>query len=666
MGVPGQQKKMFFNEDKNIAFFNRQSLDTYHEIVVSFDYARYSKNDVPTGGFAVVFYNANFTKPKDGGPGPALGYLPSNVVDYCKLDGYKGVNGGVLGIGFDLNGDFALKRYTYDGANTATPNSASIRLGVLDDWKLVATSKNFLNTPVGIKIADKITDEKEIQYKSVRITITNGFTKIRVQIKKAEDKNFFTVLEASIPQQERDAVKVALTSTVLDDATQFDIRNFNVMGYPGVPKPPKFTDCIQNINFGEFFRGEALVSEGNFVAMPVGGKILVYKLLNNKFELTQTLSDSSDLKLLGGSDKFLIANVENTTTVIVYYNNENVFFRTQEINLLEDSLVNEDLNKIYEKPPICADTDNEFLAIGNGDQVAVYLYSFNPNAAGFGIFVPTGQTLVETVTGGLGAAVQVDNDRILAGSLKGYVNYYQFDGVDFILQQTIFDPTTGNPYSRFGAALSLQRNDLIIGAPYSYKLRYNTVGQGEAYHYFFSLNRQTNQREWRRIMNIGNFFLIDTPGGEFGASVKLKGNNLIVGAPTENFLNPPEQPFEDIPNCGRVYLFEKTRSGLFTNGSVIAPDADKAVPYSFYGKYVGFYGDNVGISITPYTPGGQPSEVNFINKFCVFTEPPKHLPISFQSIALVDNAGYMIDIESLTYMQLLCSFRSYGQQQSDI
>jgi hypothetical protein len=653
---------MFFNEDKNIAFFNKQALDTYHEIVVSFDYARYSKEDIPTGGFAVIFFNANYTKPKEGGPGLALGYLPSNNTDYCKLDGYRGVNGGVLGVGFDLNGEFGLKKYIYDGANTATPNSISIRQGIAYNWRLVTTSKNLLNTPVGVKVADRIASDNEIQYKSVKIIISNGFTKIRVQIKKAEDRNFYTVLETSIPQEERDAVRVALTSTVADDATQFDIKNFNVVGYPGVPKPPEFTDCLQNINFGEFFQGEALVSEGNFVAMPVGGKILIYKLVNNKFEQVQVLSDTNNLKLLGGSDKFLIANIENTTSIVIFYNNDNVFFRTQDFSLLEDSIATDDLTLLFDTPPVCADTDNEFLAIGNGKQVAVYFYSFNPGSAGFGIFLPTGQTLTDTISGGLGVSVQVDNDRILAGSNKGFVNSYQFDGTDFVLAQTIFDPTSGNPYSRFGAALSLQRNDLIIGAPYSYKLRYNTVGQGEAYHYFFSLNRDSGQREWKRIMNLGNFFLIDTPGGEFGASVKLRGNNLIVGAPTENYLTPPEQPFENMPNAGRVYLFEKTRSGLFTNGAKIAPDADQVTPYSFYGKYVGFYGDNVGISITPYTPGGKPSEVNFINKNCVFEEPPKHLPITFQSIALVDNAGYMIDIETLTYMQLLCTYRAYEKK----
>ena len=98
---------MFFNEEKNIAFFNKQSLDTYHEIVVSFDYARYSRENVPTGGFALTFFRSNFDKPKGGGPGFALGYLPSDETDYCKLDGYRGLNGAVLGVGFDLNGRFA-------------------------------------------------------------------------------------------------------------------------------------------------------------------------------------------------------------------------------------------------------------------------------------------------------------------------------------------------------------------------------------------------------------------------------------------------------------------------------------------------------------------------------------------------------------------------------
>jgi len=652
---------MFFNEDKNIAFFDRQPLDTYHEIVVSFDYARYNYKNTPTGGFAIVFFESSFQKPRDGGPDFALGYLPSDKVDYCKLEKYKGLNGAVLGIGFDLNGNFGLKNYTYDGTNTPTPNSVSIRLGVQDNFKYITTSKNLLNTPYAIKVGEQINSSDEIKYNSVRVTITNGFTKIIVQIKDAKSKSFYTVLDTNIPLKERNAIKVALTTTVVDETTFFDVKNFNVAGFPGEPRKPKFEDCIQNINLGGYSQGGTIVSEEDFFAVPINGDIQIYRLEGSNFNITQTLAESSDLVLLGGSDKFLIANYKDTTQIAIYYNNNNTFFKTQEIDVAIDSLALEDPSSYFFDPPICADTDNNFLAIGNGKQVIIYDYSFNQSAFNFGTWFYTGQTIIDPISGGLGVSVQVEKQRLLVGSSVGAVKFYTFNGFEFIDQQTIFDPVTGNPYSGFGASLSLQNNDLIIGAPRAFKVRYPTVGQGEAYHYYYSLNRETGKRAWRRIMNIGNFFRIDSPAGEFGSSVKIQGNNLIVSAPFENYHNPPSLIFENIPNCGRVYLFQKSTAGLFSTAKAIAPFVDEARPYSFYGKYVGLIDNDVAASITAYTPGGFPSELNFFNINCVFDVPPEHLPISNQSIALVDNAGYVIDIETLTNMQLLCAFNTYGR-----
>jgi hypothetical protein len=651
---------MFYNEDKNIAFFNRQPLDTYHEIVVSFDYARYNYKNVPTGGFAIAFFEASYNKPREGGPDFALGYLPSDKVDYCKLEKYKGLNGAVLGIGFDLNGNFGLKKYTYDGANTPTPNSASVRLGINDDFKLVATSKNLLNTPYAIKIGEQINNANEIKYNSVKVIITNGFTRVVVQVKDATSKSFYTILDTNIPLKDRNAVKVALTTTAVDETTFFDVKNFNVAGFPGVPKEPEFEDCVQNIKLGGYSQGNTIVSEEDFFAIPVNGEIQIYRIENSKFVLSQTLRESSNLTLLGGNEKFLIANFKDTTQVVLYYNSNNTFFKTQEIDVAIDSLSIDDPSSYFLDPPICADTDNEFLAIGNGKQVVVYDYFFNPQfASNFGLWYYT-STLVDRVSGGLGVSIQLQKQRLLAGSSVGAVKFYTYNGFEFVEAQTIFSPTTGNPYSRFGASLSLQNNDLIIGAPNAFKQRYSTVGQGEAYHYYYSLNRETNKREWRRIMNIGNFFRIDSPAGEFGSSVKLQGNNLIVSAPFENYHNPPDLLFENIPNCGRVYLFQKSTAGLFSTAKALAPSIDEAKPYSFYGKYVGLIEPGVAASITAHTPGGLPSELNFFNINCIFDIPPEHLPISNQSIALVDNAGFVIDIETLTNVQLLCAFNTYG------
>ena len=652
---------MFFNENKNIALCNNASLDTYHDIVVSFDYARYNRVITPTGGFAVVFYNSNFEKPQEGGPGFALGYLPSGFTDYCKLNGYGGLNGAFLAVGFDLNGAFALPGGEFDGIQSTVPNSCTIRGGIEDNFKYISTSKNILNTAANVKIAEQLNENEDPEFLTIKIIISKGFQNIKVQIKKEEEKSFITILDTTIPLKEKDAVRVAITSTVDDDNTMFEVKNFNVVGFPGAPREPKFTDCLQTIELNGFSQGNTIVTEENFVAVPANGGIDIYKLKNSKFVLNQTISESTDIKLIGGSSKFLIAATTDTPRAIIYYNNNDQFFRSQEIDMLVDSSGAEE-GYIFDKPAITADTDDSTLVFGNGTQLTIYQYIFNPGASGFGVFVHTGQTIVDEISGGLGVSVQVEKEKLLAGSSKGFVSFYTNNGFEFLPTSTIVDPVTGNPYSKFGGSLSLSRNDLIIGSPQAFKDRYKTVGQGEAYHYYFSFNRLTNTREWRRIMNLGNFFLVDTPGGEFGYSVFLKGNNLVVSAPFENYLNPPDQVFENIPNCGRIYFFEKTTSGIFTRGVTVFPSADKALPYSFFGKYVGFLGNNIGLGVTPYTPGSRRSELNIFNTECVYDTPPRHLPITEQSIALVDNAGYAIDMETLTYMQLICASSAYGKQ----
>jgi hypothetical protein len=657
---------MFFNEDKNIALFNRQSLDTYHEIVVSFDYARYSKDNLPTGGFGVVFYSGLFERPKGGGPDYCVGYLPSPKTDYCKLDGYPGLNGAILGVGFDLNGSFAKPGQTYNGINDLTLNSVTVRLGLEENYRYVSTSKNLLTTRANLLQAKQVFSDDEIEWNSVRIIISKGFTNIQVQVKKINDRHFVTVLDSTLPAKERDAVKVAITSTTTDDSTFFDIRNFNVAGFPGIPKRDKFDRCIQTNQLGGFSQGLTLVDGDDFVAVPNNGEIWIYKLQNSRFVVDQVLSDTAPLYLLGGNEKFLFARLdEETTQVVVYYYNENRFFRSQEFDLYDDVLDLPD-NRRITAPPVAADTDNKTLAIGTGSEVILYQYAGNANQGSvFGTWQYF-QTIVEEVSGGLplGHAVQVEDTKLLAGSKRGFVNFYLDNGTEFVFESTINDPVSGNYFSEFGTQISMQRNDAIIGSPNAFKLRYNSTGQGEAYHYFYSLNRQTGRRTWRKIMNIGNFFLIDSPGGNFGSSVRLKGNNLIISAPYENYLYPPDAFYEDNPNVGRVYFFRKAPNGIFTQGVVLAPEGRQVIPYSKYGMFVALFEDYIGSFVTQYTIGGtKPSEVSFFNVDCVFPKPPVHIPIEnpglgtspFGSMDLINNAGYVIDMETLTYMQLLCA-----------
>jgi hypothetical protein len=653
---------MFFNEDKNIAFYNNQALDTYHEIIVSFDYARYSKNGIPSGGFSVSFYRSSFDRPRGGGPDFSLGYLPNKQSEYCRLGGYPGLEGAMLAVGFDSIGNFSVATDQYNGLSRPTPNTVTIRQGFEENYNYVSTSKNLINTPIRFKIADEIQDDSQIKWKSVRIIISNGFTQIKVQVKEEWQKDFFTVLESRVGVKARDAVKAAIISTTNDNDTEFDIRNFNVAGFPGTPKVERFGGCLQIDNLFGYSDGNTIVTGNDFIAAPINGDINIYKLKNSRFEVDQVLSETTGMLLLGGSNKFLFGGLKNSTSVVIYYNNENKFFRSQEINIYEDA---RDLpnGERYIDFPVCAHTDDSTCAIGNNRYVSIYDYFGNTSDGSiFGTWIYT-QSLFDELTGGLGASLRVEDDKLLAGSLNSFVNFYTYDGAEWVLDSTIFSPYSGNEYARFGASLALRKNDLIIGAPYEFKRRYTTVGQGEAYHYYYSLNPETNTRRWRKIMDIGNFFLINTPGGNFGTHLEMKGNNLIISAPYENYLEPPSQVFEDIPNCGRVYFFRKTGSGIFTQSNIVAPGAEFARPYFLYGRFVGLFDNYIGVSIAQSVPGAGklPSEINFINIDCTFPTPPIHIPIPADSISLVDNAGYAIDIETLTLMQLISASTFYTQ-----
>ena len=113
--------------DKNIAAWHDRILDTWHDIIVSFEYTRYNINSVPTGGFAVVFFDSAVDMPHEGGPDYALGYNPSTSTEGCRYFGYGGLEGAIAGIGFDRLGKFAEATPVVNGLTTAPNiNSAAV------------------------------------------------------------------------------------------------------------------------------------------------------------------------------------------------------------------------------------------------------------------------------------------------------------------------------------------------------------------------------------------------------------------------------------------------------------------------------------------------------------------------------------------------------------
>lgn len=656
---------MIFNREKNLIAWNKDTLDTYHDIVVSFDFARYSLTNVPVGGFCIAFFETELDVPSIGGPGYSLGYNPSVQSDYCYLKGYPGMIGAYMGIGFDSMGIFGLQTTLVDGLSAPVINSCTIRGSEENNYNYIASSKNLttIYRNKNFYISEKVNSDDKASYKTIKVVVSNAFTHIEVLVKYAHETEFVSVLSKKIPIRARTGVRVGLTCTTDENDSKFYLKNFNVTGFPGKIIAPELKDCAYILKNQNDIPGNTIVSANNFCAIPVDGNVNIYEVRAGEFKIKQILTDSDPVVLLGGNEKFLFTGNNKDTAVSIFYkaNDQFLFSGVVDIDTGEDPI------EIKKHLPTCADTDNKYLAVGNNKNV--FLYKFQTGTTNAINFFQT-QTLGNNVSGDIGYQVQIDGDKLLTsggtarlgGRYNSFVSYHEFNGSFWSVdpKQTFASPVTGNLYDEFGHSISMVGNEVIIGSPNEFRRRKNTVGQGEAYHYVFTRARNRPGREWRPAMGLGSFYNIDSPGGNLGYHVSFLGNNLIVSAPYENYHFPPDLILENMPNCGRIYIFRKNRGGTFSQAAIIAPDFDakagiqRAKPYMFYGKMVGLLGKTTAVATVPYNNKILYSpEIDVYKIGCIFNTPPPHLPININSIALYDNAGYTIDMGSFTYLQLL-------------
>jgi hypothetical protein len=658
---------MIFNREKNLIAWNKDTLDTYHDIVVSFDFARYSLTNVPIGGFCIAFFETELDVPGIGGPGNSLGYTPSVQSDYCYLKGYQGMKGAFLGVGFDSLGMFGAKTSLVDGLSAPIPNSCTLRGTEENNYNYIASSKNLttIYRNRNFFINEKVSSEDKATYKTIKVIVSKAFTNIEVQVKFENEKEFVTVLNQKIPIKRRTGVKVGLTCTTEENDSKFYLKNFNVTGFPGEVIPPELTECAYTLKNQTEIPGNTIVSSNNFCAIPVDGNVNVYEVRAGQFKIKQILTEGEPIVLLGGNEKFLFTGNNKTTNVSIFYKANDQFLYSGSVDLLDDGVISP--LEVEKYPPTCADTDNKFLAVGNNKNV--FLYKFETSTDNFIVFRAT-QTLVDNVSGDIGYQVQIDGEKLLTsggterlgGRYNSFVSFYDYNGLAWSQDpvQTFSSPTTGNLFDEFGYSISMIGNEVIIGSPNEYRRRKNTVGQGEVYHYVYTKARGKTTKEWRPAMGLGAFYNIDSPGGNFGTHVSYLGNNLIVSAPYENYHFPPDLILENLPNCGRIYVFRKNRGGTFSQAAVIAPGFDektgiqRARAYMLYGRLVGLLGRTTAVATVPYNNRIlYAPEIDVYKVGCLFATPPPHLPISINSIALYDNAGYTIDMETYTYLQLI-------------
>jgi hypothetical protein len=79
-----------------------------------------------------------------------------------------------------------------------------------------------------------------------------------------------------------------------------------------------------------------------------------------------------------------------------------------------------------------------------------------------------------------------------------------------------------------------------------------------------------------------------TPGDQFGASVAISGNTVVVGAPRDHF------------DTGRAYVFTQTTTGWHQAATLVAPGSPAAALYGYFGAAVAVSGSTVVVGAPGY------------------------------------------------------------------
>jgi hypothetical protein len=638
--------------DKNIAAWNDQPLDTWHDIIVSFEYARYNINAVPTGGFAVIFFEDLVDMPRNGGPGYSLGYTPSTQVDTCKPDGYLGLEGGFLGVGFDGRGNFALATNTVNGialSSQKPQQSIAVRDSIANDFGLLynlADNKN-LNDISGLEaftIDQSLSSEDQAVYRAVRIIISKNATELEVQIKNdINDNSFISVFTCPLVSQDRTAIKVALTNTTTDGNTKFLIKSFNVAGYPGIIQDNNLLPGCQQIIAQDLYCPPSFMTMGQeYISFPISTQLRTYTTDLRQFRQKNNIYSGNGITLFNEDrNNSFVGSYNDTSSVIVFK------------YLGEKSIATSVVPTSDGTYPVAAAIYNTDLVICTQPDVDVgntggaYIYKYNTTSADpavIGTWSLYQTILPGTVLSGagLGSSVSLYGDNLAIGNSNQIVHMFkrQSSGLFQFIQN--ITPTISGTVN-FGATIAIDGQDMVIGAPYSQKQKFTNPGQGEVFHYYYS----TTSNAWNLIMSLGSFYNLNTPAGNFGKSLQLKDNLLVVGSPCEAWLEDGQ--YDEAPNIGRVYVFNKSTNGIFTQATVITPNSAIREPYMFFGNAVNAYDKYVSV-LAPFTENYNKSYLCIYDSTCLFPTPPEHISIPDCALSLYDSSGFVISIANQTYM----------------
>jgi hypothetical protein len=221
-------------------YFTRY-LDTTKDIVVTFDFACYGPNSAGSEGFCLFFSDSTLDTVRYGGPGPGLCYSGVSGVKADTQVGFTGLQGGIIGVGFDITGNFGSNAFFSTGHDDGTPNTITVRgmqvtgVPATSGYQFITRSNNIntYNFKYPLNLYDQITDDSLPNFKRARIRITDFGQRLVVDLKNLTDTEYTTCLNCDLSNYITWPISVraglTFTTGLLTD-TIFKIRNFNVNG----------------------------------------------------------------------------------------------------------------------------------------------------------------------------------------------------------------------------------------------------------------------------------------------------------------------------------------------------------------------------------------------------------------------------------------------------
>jgi len=218
-----------------------QYLDTGKDIVVSFDYACYGTEATGSEGFCVFFTNTFAPNIVGGGPGPGLGYSSVSNISAAGATEFIGVGLGVVGVGFDITGNYGSDRFFSSGYSDLQPNTIALRADDGNFYGIITRTSNLnslsaFNSP--FSLYQQIPLGGTPTYKRVRVRLTDFGKRVVVDMKNIEDQYFTNYLNYSLDNYHSTPALIipesiwcglAFTTGEITNTT-FKIKNFDING----------------------------------------------------------------------------------------------------------------------------------------------------------------------------------------------------------------------------------------------------------------------------------------------------------------------------------------------------------------------------------------------------------------------------------------------------